>query len=65
MRKLGKHIYISREVIDGLEDVGEKYIRKFRDGKRTSYNRACLYLLQLIGIAERLKINRIKKNHDE
>ncbi len=54
MRKLGKHIYISRKATDGLERVGKKYIRNFRNGKRVSYNRACLWMLQLIGIAEKL-----------
>jgi hypothetical protein len=65
MRKLGKHIYISRKVVDGLERVGKKYIRNFRNSKRTSYNRACLWMLQLINIAEKLNFDPIEECDDE
>ena len=65
MKPIGRRVYLSARAAKGLEEVGKKYIQQFRNGKRTSYNRACLYLLQLIGIAERLKIGEPIKGCDD
>ncbi len=56
MKPLGKRIYLSAEAVSGIETIGRKYIRKFRNGRKTSYNRACLWMLQVINVAERLKL---------
>ena len=65
MRKLGKHIYISRKVADGLESVGKKYIRNFRNGKSVSYNRACLWMLNLIEVAEKLRVEPMEGEEED
>jgi len=63
----GKNVYLTYESLHGLEEVGKRYInRNFKQrGKHTSYNKACLYLLQLIGIAEKLRVEPIEQCDDD
>jgi hypothetical protein len=54
--KYGKLVYLSKTAAESLEDIGQKYIsRRFKEGKRVSYNQACLYLIQMFRLAENLK----------
>ena len=63
MKSLGKRIYLSAEAVEGIESIGRKYIQKFRNGRKTSYNKACLWMLQVIRVAERLKLREPIKEH--
>jgi hypothetical protein len=59
MKKRGKVIYVSHEAYKGLESTGNRYIsKKFLDGKRISYNKSIKFLLELLRIAEKIKVQK-------
>ena len=66
MKRRGKNVYLTSESLRGLEEIGKKYIsRKFKEGSRISYNKACLYLLQTFRIAEGLRIGESIEENNE
>jgi hypothetical protein len=66
MKKRGKVIYVSHEAYRGLETLGNRYIsKKFLDGKRISYNKSIKFLLELVKIAEKIKLPRRLDDDDK
>ena len=65
MKSLGKRVYLSAEAVSGIESIGRKYIRRFQVGRKISYNKACLFMLQMINVAERLKLREPIEETDE
>lgn len=63
----GKLVYLSIPALDGLKELGCRYItRGFDNKEHTSYNKAVLLLLKFVKIAEEIQLpKKIKKNKKE
>lgn len=57
----GKLVYLSIPAINGLTELGRRYItRDFDKSDRVSYNRACLLLLKWAFIGEQMYKEQMK-----